>query len=758
VTTAYAYKPDGQVSARGGDTFTWDGRGRLAGGSFPSFSGTQFRVDGNSVGGPVAGGSPTRQLDTTTLANGWHTIGATASDRNGKQGAAPSRVINVQNGAQPASQIQFVKQLGPATTTAAASTVTLAVPATGVGAGQTLIVLAGKAGTKVTAVSDSKANTYAADRSSIANGATNVAVYSGRVTSALTSSDTITVTFGSATANPAVAFALEFSGIAAPPSKTDEVGAGKTGSGTALITSTTNATDHPVELVVAGFGASVSSAFTAASGYTKATSGSTAVGTATLAVHGAWRVTTQQGPQSTSGTLATSGKWASGIVTYRAADLAAPTQPGALTASNAPGTTALAWTASSDSSGVAYYHVHRSTSSNFTPGTTNEIGQTTLTSYTDNGDGTTNGLAGGTYYYKVIAEDGVGNRSAASAQAASTVTADTGLPKVALTAPTAGSQQTGTSTLAATASDPTPAHALSYGFDAAGFRRSRTLDGVTTRHLLGGLIETTSGGTITVFDVDGPAGDLIHYDGPPTTATPTYLYYSGHGDLAAQLVGTQTTPTAANVLRYDPFGEPINAPFGSNQTELFTGGWDKKFDPVSDLVEMGARPYDANLGRFYEVDPVDGGSLNGYEYAGQDPINGYDLDGRQFACAPCDGGAGAWLEHQFTGTPPLVLKIEMTLKTPMGAVVLGLMVGKGGKAYYYGWDPLGRGAVSLSGAATLEDGTVESGNHIELSGTFCFHFVCQGFDTHHHSSLGIRLPGRGEPFEASLKITRVRKF
>ena len=42
---------------------------------------------------------------------------------------------------------------------------------------------------------------------------------------------------------------------------------------------------------------------------------------------------------------------------------------------------------------------------------------------------------------------------------------------------------------------------------------------------------------------------------------------------------------------------------------------------------MGARPYDANLGRFYSVDPVDGGSLNNYEYAGQDPINGYDLDG-----------------------------------------------------------------------------------------------------------------------------------
>jgi hypothetical protein len=43
---------------------------------------------------------------------------------------------------------------------------------------------------------------------------------------------------------------------------------------------------------------------------------------------------------------------------------------------------------------------------------------------------------------------------------------------------------------------------------------------------------------------------------------------------------------------------------------------------------MGARPYDPALGRFLEVDPVPGGSLNNYDYAGQDPVNGYDLDGR----------------------------------------------------------------------------------------------------------------------------------
>jgi hypothetical protein len=45
------------------------------------------------------------------------------------------------------------------------------------------------------------------------------------------------------------------------------------------------------------------------------------------------------------------------------------------------------------------------------------------------------------------------------------------------------------------------------------------------------------------------------------------------------------------------------------------------------MILMGARPYDPTLGRFLAVDPIDGGSLNNYDYAGQDPINGYDLDG-----------------------------------------------------------------------------------------------------------------------------------
>ena len=100
-------------------------------------------------------------------------------------------------------------------------------------------------------------------------------------------------------------------------------------------------------------------------------------------------------------------------------DTTAPSAPSGLSGSTSAGSVALAWAAASDNVGVVRYNVHRSQTAGFTPSAANRIAQPTGTSYTDSG------LAAGTYYYRVTAEDAAGNVSSASAQLTAVVPAPT---------------------------------------------------------------------------------------------------------------------------------------------------------------------------------------------------------------------------------------------------------------------------------------------------------------------------------------------
>ena len=124
-----------------------------------------------------------------------------------------------------------------------------------------------------------------------------------------------------------------------------------------------------------------------------------------------------------------------------------PTAPGALQGTGSIGSSSLSWAPATDNVGVVRYEIYRSTTASFTPSPATLVGQTAGTNYTDAG------VSPGTYYYRVLAVDAVGGKSAASNTVSVTVQADTVAPTVSIVGLAEGSTISGTFTLQASASD-----------------------------------------------------------------------------------------------------------------------------------------------------------------------------------------------------------------------------------------------------------------------------------------------------------------
>ncbi len=227
-------------------------------------------------------------------------------------------------------------------------------------------------------------------------------------------------------------------------------------------------------------------------------------------------------------------------------DTAAPSAPGTLSASGTLGSASLSWGAATDNVGVVKYDLYRSTTSGFTPSAANRVAQPTGTTYTDTG------LAAGTYYYRVAAEDAAGNIGAASNEASAVVTSDTTPPTVSITVPANGATVSNVTTVSATAGDNGTVAGVQFKLDGVNLGAedttaaySITWDTTTAgngAHTLTAVARDGAGNTTTSATVNVTVSNTATFPG----LVAAYGFDEGSGTTVGDQSGSGNTGTIVN--------------------------------------------------------------------------------------------------------------------------------------------------------------------------------------------------------------------
>jgi RHS repeat-associated protein len=178
---------------------------------------------------------------------------------------------------------------------------------------------------------------------------------------------------------------------------------------------------------------------------------------------------------------------------------------------------------------------------------------------------------------------------------------------------------------------------IEYVIDGQNRRIGKKVDGVLTKawlykDQLKPIAELDGAGNLVGRFVYGSKSNtpdvVMKYNAGVVT---TYRVISDHLGSPIMAVNVNNASDVPFKAEYSAFGERTVTSGASSEDWMpfgFAGGM---YDADTGLTRFGARDYDPEIGRWIAKDPTrwDGGQGNLYVYAGNDPINWLDPDGRE---------------------------------------------------------------------------------------------------------------------------------
>ncbi|GAA3737275.1 RHS repeat-associated core domain-containing protein [Salinactinospora qingdaonensis] len=167
----------------------------------------------------------------------------------------------------------------------------------------------------------------------------------------------------------------------------------------------------------------------------------------------------------------------------------------------------------------------------------------------------------------------------------------------------------------------------SYLYDAEGERLMRYADSEATLYLPGMELTWTTGDSnaeaTRFYSQDGETVAVRQNDGT------LHWVFSDHHQSGQLVMNAASGDTVRR--RFTPFGQQRSSTGSWPSERGFVGG---TVDASTGLTQLGARAYDADIGRFISVDPVmdlsDPQQMHGYAYANNNPISFTDPNGLWF--------------------------------------------------------------------------------------------------------------------------------